>query len=148
MTGNTDIVEELISDTMLDVWRQSARIGSDTSVLAWIMGLAYSHGQMRLGRAELACPPVVPSEPHTLHENALTTSLQNPRSLQDLLLALPFEERSVLHLVYSGCHSRQSIADIMNTSPERVDVLLTQARRRLWHSKEEVETETRRVTSD
>jgi len=148
VTGNTGLVEELTNATMLDVWRQSARIEPDTSVLAWIMSIAYSHGQMRLARAELARPPVLPSEPHTKQEDALTTTSQKRGSLQDLLLALPFEERAVLHLVYSGCHSRQRIADIMNTSAERVDLLLTQARQRLGYSKGVVKTETSRVTSD
>jgi DNA-directed RNA polymerase specialized sigma24 family protein len=102
VTGRVDLVEELINDTMFDVWRESAKIGSDTSVPAWIMGLAYSRGQTRLGAAGLTGPP--------------------------------FEERAVLHLVYAGGFSRQSIADIMDTSGERVDVLLTDARHRLRHS--------------
>ena len=99
VTGRVDLVEDLINDTMFDVWRGSAKIGSDTSVPAWIMGLAYSRGQMRLAAAGLTGPS--------------------------------FEERAVLHLVYAGGFSRQSIADIMDTSGERVDVLLTDARHRL-----------------
>jgi len=131
VTGRVDLVEELINDTMFDVWRKSATIGWDASVPAWVMGLAYLHGQMRHKRAELASPHGLPSPPHAEHGSALTTTSQKPRGPQDLLLALPFEERAVLHLVYSGCHSRQSIAGIMNTSCERVDVLLAQARHRL-----------------
>ena len=137
MGASASLVEELISDTMFDVWWECGTIRSDASVAVWIMGLAYSHGQMRLGRTELAGPPVLPSGPHTAHEIAVTTTSRKRGSLQDLLLALPFEERVVFHLVYSGCHSRQSVADIMNMSAERVDVLLTQSRHRLWYSKEE-----------
>jgi DNA-directed RNA polymerase specialized sigma24 family protein len=138
VTGNADLVEELISDTMFDVWRESATVGSDTSVPAWIMGLAYSHGQMRLAGVGLARPHVRPSAPYRQQDGALTTTSQMPRSLQDFLLTLPFEERAVLHLVYAGDHSRQSIADIMNLSCERVDVLLTQARHRPWYLKGDI----------
>jgi RNA polymerase sigma-70 factor, ECF subfamily len=118
VTGRVDHVEELINDTMYDVWRESARIGSDTSVPAWIMGLAYSHGQ---------------SAPFTKHGSVITTTPERPRDQQAFLMKLPFEERALLHLIYAGGFSRQSIADIMNTSCERVDVLLTDARRRLRH---------------
>jgi DNA-directed RNA polymerase specialized sigma24 family protein len=114
VTGRVDLVEELINDTMFEVWQESARIGSDTSVPAWIMGLAYSHGQMRLADG-----------------GALTTASEIPRDQQDFLMKLPFEERAVLHLIYAGDLSRQSVADIMNTSCERVDVLLAGARHRL-----------------
>jgi DNA-directed RNA polymerase specialized sigma24 family protein len=130
MTGSTVLVQELISDTMFDVWQKRAPIGSDASVAAWIMGLAYSHVQMRLAR-ESARPRVLPSARDTEHDNAVTTTSQG--SPQDLFLKLPFEERAVLHLVYSGYHSRQSIANIMNTSCERVQVLLAQARRLYLH---------------
>jgi DNA-directed RNA polymerase specialized sigma24 family protein len=101
---------------MFDVWQQSARIGSATSVPECIMGLAYSHGQ---------------SAPFTKHRSAPTTTPDRPRDQQDFLMKLPFEERAVLHLIYAGGFSRPSIAGIMNTSCERVDVLLTDARRRL-----------------
>jgi DNA-directed RNA polymerase specialized sigma24 family protein len=137
VAGNADLVEGLISDTLIDVWRARARIESGTSVPAWIMSLAYSRGKMCLASAELVSPHLLPSAPRTEHDSALTTTSQNPWSLRDSLLTLPFEERAVLHLVYRGHHSRQSIADIMSTSCERVDVLLAQARHRLSYLKEE-----------
>jgi DNA-directed RNA polymerase specialized sigma24 family protein len=139
VTRRIDLVEELINDTMFDVWRKSATIGWDASVPDWIMSLAYLHGQVRLARAELAPQQGPSSALYTKHDGALATTPQKPGNLQDLLLALPFEERAVLHLVYSGFHSRQSIAGIMNTSCGRVDVLLAQARRRLSCLKEEHE---------
>jgi RNA polymerase sigma-70 factor, ECF subfamily len=116
VTGRVDLVEELINDTMFDVWRESANIGSATSVPAWIMGLAYSHGQMRIAAAG-STRPRVPTPA--------------PMDQQDFLMKLPFEERAALHLTYAVGFSRQSIADIMNTSCERVDVLLADARHRL-----------------
>jgi DNA-directed RNA polymerase specialized sigma24 family protein len=138
MTGRVDLVEELISDTMFDVWRESPRIGSDASVSAWITGLAYAHGQMRLAGTRSDRPHVPTSAPYTQHGSALTTTSAIPSDQQGFLMKLPFEERAVLHLVYADDFSRQSIADIMNTSCKRVDMLLARARRRLWHLKEEI----------
>jgi RNA polymerase sigma-70 factor (ECF subfamily) len=131
VTGRVDLVEELVNDTMFDVWRESARIASDTSVPAWIMGLAYSHGQMRLAGAGSIRAHVVTSVSFTPQGSAPTATSEIPRGQQDFLMKLPFEERAVLHLIHAGGFSRQSIADIMNTSCERVDVLLADARHRL-----------------
>jgi RNA polymerase sigma factor (sigma-70 family) len=139
VTGDPDLVEELIHMTMFDVWRKSQTIGSDASVSAWIMGLAYSHGQTRLARAELASRHVFPPASRPEHDGALTTASQKPRNLQDLLLSLRFEERAVVHLVYAGGYSLQNIADIMNMPRERVNLLLTQARQRLKYMTEENE---------
>jgi DNA-directed RNA polymerase specialized sigma24 family protein len=131
MTANADLVEELISDTMFDVWRQSATIGSNVSVPIWIMRLAYSHGQVRLARTGLACWYLPTPTPHTKHGIAPAATSQISVDQQDLLMELPFEERAVLHLIYAGGHSRQSIADIMSMSCEELDILLAQARYRL-----------------
>jgi RNA polymerase sigma-70 factor (ECF subfamily) len=134
VAGRVDLVEELINDTMFDVWRESAKIGPDTSVPAWIMGLAYSHAQMRLAGAGLSRPLVPTPALFTKHGSAPTTPSEIPRDQQHFLMKLPFEERAALHLIHAGGFPRQSIADIMNTPCERVDVLLADARHRLRHS--------------
>jgi DNA-binding response OmpR family regulator len=55
LTAGDDLVEELISDTMLKAWRESATIGKTASVSVWIMGIAYSrgHAPLRLGSRAL-----------------------------------------------------------------------------------------------
>jgi RNA polymerase sigma-70 factor (ECF subfamily) len=136
VSGRVDLIEELINDTMFDVWQESAKIASNTSVPAWIMGLAYSHAQMRLAGVGLSRPHLSTSAPFTKHGSAPTTTSQIPWDQQDFLMKLPFEERAALHLIYAGGFSRQSIADIMDTSCERVDVLLADARHRLRHLEE------------
>jgi DNA-directed RNA polymerase specialized sigma24 family protein len=119
LTADAHLVEELINDTMFEVWRRCGTIGGNVSVSVAVMGLAYSSGQKRL--AEVSA---------TLRHN------QGPRhranhdgsSPQPALLDLAVEERVVLHLTYAVGHSRQDIADIMNISCESVDTLLGAAR--------------------
>jgi DNA-directed RNA polymerase specialized sigma24 family protein len=106
LTARAHLVEDLINDTMFEVWQGGASIGANASVSVAIMGLAYSRGQKRLAEAG------------------------ETRAHQDFLLKLPVEERAVLHLVYAGGHSRCDIAGIMNISCECVDVLLDDARLR------------------
>jgi hypothetical protein len=45
MTLRADVVEELISDTMLEVWKAGESIRTNASVLLAIMTLAYSRVQ-------------------------------------------------------------------------------------------------------
>src|SRR5258708_7596062 len=42
LTAHADLVEELINDTMVEVWKEGASIGANASVSLAIMGLAYS----------------------------------------------------------------------------------------------------------
>jgi DNA-directed RNA polymerase specialized sigma24 family protein len=52
LTAHADVVEELINDTMVEVWREGASIGASASVAVSIMRLAYSHGQKRVAKVE------------------------------------------------------------------------------------------------
>jgi len=126
VTGNADLIEELISDTMLDVWRESAVIGPNTSVSVWVMGIAYMRTQKLLA-AGGSTPPHVQA---SIHRADHDTPGYTPR-LRDLLLRLTVEERTALYLVYASDHSRQDIVYIMNLSRECVEMHLTNARLRL-----------------
>jgi DNA-directed RNA polymerase specialized sigma24 family protein len=120
LTADTHLVEELINDTMFEVWRRPGAIGANASVAAAIMGLAYSSGQKRL--AEVSATP--------RHDQGLTHRANHNGSRPlTALLELAVEERLVLHLAYAVGHSRLDIADIMNISCESVDTLLVAARR-------------------
>ena len=130
LTAHADLVEELINDTMVEVWREGASIGANASVAVSIMGLAYSHGKRRVTKVGVL-PHAQPSALNTEHDRPRsTTTLEASSRLDEFLLRLPVEERAVLHLVYSGGHSRRDIADIMNISCECVDVLLRDIRLR------------------
>jgi RNA polymerase sigma-70 factor (ECF subfamily) len=132
LTAHADLVEELINDTMVEVWKEGASIGANGSVSLAIMGLAYSRGRRRLAEAAATRPHAQPVIQETDHDSLFPTTSHTPTIPQDFLLRLPFEERAVLHLVYASGHSRRDVADIMNISCECVDVLLGDARRRLW----------------
>jgi RNA polymerase sigma-70 factor (ECF subfamily) len=120
LTADAHLVEELINDTMFDVWRRRGSINVNASVSVAIMGLAYSSGQKRL--AEVSVTPRHNQGPR----NRDNHDASHP---QRTLLEFTVEERVVLHLAYVVGHSRQDIADIMNISCESVDTLLGAARR-------------------
>jgi DNA-directed RNA polymerase specialized sigma24 family protein len=123
LTAHTDLVEELINDTMLEVWREGASIGANASVEVLIMGLAYSHGKKGVAKGGARRLHAQPSVLQTEHDSPQSTTLEASSRLDEFLLSLSVEERALLHLVYSGGHSRRDVADIMNISCECVDVL-------------------------
>jgi RNA polymerase sigma-70 factor (ECF subfamily) len=132
MTVRVDLVEELINDTMFEVWKEGASIGATGSVFLAIIGLAYSRVQKYLAESG-------PDEPHSprdvsprdVQDREPSKSLLTTDTLSDLqffLIKLPVEERAVVHLVYgSGC-SRREIAGIMKIACDCVDVLLSDVR--------------------
>jgi DNA-directed RNA polymerase specialized sigma24 family protein len=129
LTARVDLVEALINDTMLEVWREGAPNERNASVAVWIMGLAYSRGRKyvaKVGGSGLHAPPSTEHTEHTEHDHPRSMTLKG--SPDESLLRLPVEERALLHLVYAGAHSRQDIAKIMNISCKCVDVLLADAR--------------------
>jgi DNA-directed RNA polymerase specialized sigma24 family protein len=130
LTAHADLVEELINDTMVEVWRKGASIGANASVAVSIMGLAYSHGQKRVAKGGAPRLHSQSSVLHTEHDGPRSTTLEASSRLDGALHRVPVEDRALLHLVYVGGYSRRDIADIMNISCECVDVLLSDARLR------------------
>jgi RNA polymerase sigma-70 factor, ECF subfamily len=127
VTTRADLAEELINDTMFEVWKEGASIGANASVFLAIMRLAYSRVQKHFAEPSA-------DEPHSQRDvqdresskSLLTTDTSS--DLQIFLSKLPVEERAVVHLVYaSGC-SRRETADIMKIACDGVDVLLRDAR--------------------
>ncbi len=133
LTARADLIEELINETMIEVWQKGTSIRVNSSVSHSIMALAYSRGQKRVAEAAVTRPhagakPIVRS---TSQNNLRHTTSDTSWSSHGFLRKLPVEERAVLHLVYASGHSRRAVADIMNISCESVDLLLGDARLRL-----------------
>jgi RNA polymerase sigma-70 factor (ECF subfamily) len=130
LTAHADLVEELINDTMVEVWREGASIGANASVAVSILGLAYSQGQKRVAKVGGPRLHSQPSVLHTEHDSPPSPTLEASSRLDESLLRMPVEERALLHLVYAGGYSRRDVAAIMNISCECVDLLLSKARLR------------------
>src|SRR5258708_27886938 len=124
LTAHADLVEELINDTMVEVWRGGVAIGAKAAVAVSIMGLAYSNGQKRVAKVGGLRLHSQPSALHTEQGSPRSTTLEESLRLDESLLKLPVEERALLHLVYVGGYSRRGISDIMKIFWERGDAPL------------------------
>lgn len=126
LTARADLAEELINDTMFEVWIGGASIGANASVWLVIMGLAYSRVQKHFTEARA-------DESHsqrTIRDAEHSSSLlpDTPSDSQLFLSTLPVEERAVVHLVYASGSSRRETADVMNVSCDCVDMRLGRSR--------------------
>jgi len=127
MTLRADVVEELINDTMLEVWKAGESIRPNASVLLPIMKPAYSRVQQYFAEVR-ADEPHSQRDVHDWEQSKSELAKSTPSDCQIFLSKLPVEERAVACLVYaSGC-SRRETADIMNIACDCVDVLLRAVR--------------------
>jgi DNA-directed RNA polymerase specialized sigma24 family protein len=129
LTMRGDLVDELIDDTMLELWRESGSLAADSSVSVAIARLAYCSAKKRIVEASEIPPRLQHDVEDTDHDPSLMV-FNNAAKKQDCFLDLPFEERALLHLVYACGYSRPDIAKIMDISCECVDALLGDARLR------------------
>ena len=121
-----EIIDDLVADTMFDVWRMSASLGRGASVHVEIMRIAWNHGSKHL-----AYSAVQPSFPERLSSGAesktwVSTGTEALRSLSGVLATLHVNERAVVQLVHSG-HSRQEVADILSMRCDAIDAYLASA---------------------
>jgi DNA-directed RNA polymerase specialized sigma24 family protein len=127
MTIRADVVEELINDTMLEVWKAGQSIRTNASVLLAIMTLAYSRVQLYFVEVR-ADERHSQREVHDWEQSKSKLAKSTPSDFQIFLSKLPVEERAVVYLVYaSGC-SRRETADVMKIACDYVDVLLRAVR--------------------
>ena len=129
-----EVVDDLIADTLFDVWCRSANFASDSSVHVAIMRLAWAHANEHLASSEAGQPASEPLRRTRSWQTRLPVRTEAEELTAELFAALPPMGRVVVHLVYSG-HSRQQVADIVNTSRASVDAHLSSwmsARAGVW----------------
>src|SRR5882672_9993906 len=127
MTLRADLVEELVNDTMLEVWKAGESIHTSASVFLAVMRLAYFRVQEYFAEAT-ADEAHSQRDVHDWEQSKSMLATAAPSDLQIFLSKLPVEERAAVHLVYaSGC-SRRETADVMTIECDLVDVLLHDVR--------------------
>jgi RNA polymerase sigma-70 factor, ECF subfamily len=129
VTLRLDYIDELINDTMFEVWKARNSFSTSTPVHITLMRMAHSRAQQYLGEAGTGKPPLQ-SDTHDWYLSEPMIAPTHPSELQSLLSALPVEERAVLHLVYGSGYSRRDTADVMTITCEYLDVLLSNVRAR------------------
>jgi len=132
LTRRADLVEEILNDVLLAIWKGAGSYDERSRPSTWIFGIAWHKASKALARrrpelaAEAEAEPVDHDEPESLlARRELATVLGRA------LGALPEEQRAVVEMTYYYGLSYQEIAEIMGCPVNTVKTRMFHARRRL-----------------
>ncbi len=130
----SDLIDEVINDTMFIVWRNAADFRGEARPTTWLLGIAWRQAQARLRAAErrpattdiddLALP-----DPACLETWAADRELG--RHLRTALATLSPAHRAVVELTYVHGYSSREVAAILGCPPGTVRTRMLHARHRL-----------------
>jgi len=104
-TGDADLAEEVVQDSLVAVWQGSHRFRGEGRVIAWLLGIVHNkalnalRGRLTLPLAETADSPSEPLDPAPSPAEQADRGEQR-RLLQAGLEQLSVEHRTVLALVF------------------------------------------------
>jgi len=130
------LVEEVLDDTMVVVWKQAERFNGTSKVSTWIFAIAYRKALKALSRHE---DPVATTEDDADHPAAdpserpeARMSLAQARAAIDSALrALSADQRAAVELTYFHGFSYPEIAQIVDCPTDTVKTRMFHARKRL-----------------
>ena len=133
MTRSTTLLEEIINDTMLVVWRRAASFDHSCKVSTWIFSIAYRKALKALKSQDEPLQSDPDLEPgNALHQpEAEFDKVQLRKQLNMALAAITTEQRTVVNLTYYHGMGYEEIAVIMDCPVNTVKTRMFHARRRL-----------------
>jgi len=129
-----EMVEDVLNETMMEVWRQAGRFEGRASVNTWVFSIAHHRAVSRL-RKKRETPldeeqaAAIEDEAPTPDENAISGDMS--RLIGTLMEQLSFEHREILHLAYFQEFSVQEIAEALDLPANTVKTRMFYARQRL-----------------
>jgi len=134
LTWRSDLVEEVVNDTMVVVWQKADRFRGDSRPSSWVLGIAYRTALKRLrkiGRMpeeeiSESLRLVDPDEPE-----ASLSRQQEGQRVRRALGRLSTEHRAVVDLAFFGDYAYREIADIIGCPVNTVKTRMFHARKRL-----------------
>jgi RNA polymerase sigma-70 factor (ECF subfamily) len=134
ITRRPELVEEVVNDTLLAVWRSAGSFDGRSKPSTWIFGIAYRKSLRALQRrrpAEIAVP-----EPRgAVDERAGPEQQLQQREMLALvdraLASLPPEQRAVVELTFFSELSYAEVAAVVDCPVNTVKTRMFHARRKL-----------------
>jgi len=139
MTRRPALVEEILDDTMLVVWRRAHTWLPTAKVSTWIFGIAYRQALKALRQVDDAvefqdtderADAADADSVHASPDGALQQQ-QLRIQLDGALAALSPEQRAVIQMTYYLGYSCRDIAQVMDCPVDTVKTRMFYARRRL-----------------
>lgn len=134
VTYRSELIGEIVNDTMLVVWRKAGTFNHGSSVSTWIFAVAYRRALKALKRA----PDPRLQVPFEEESAGLGPGLEQSlierdanRRLRNALAGLSPDQRAVVELTYYHGYSYREIARIMGCPVDTVKTRMFHARRKL-----------------
>jgi RNA polymerase sigma factor (sigma-70 family) len=137
MTRQPALIDEILDDTMLVVWKKAQTFDHSCRVSTWVFAVAYRTALKALGkeRKHQAGDEGQDDPPEAISEepgpDAVLFTEQSRRMLDHLLGQLSAEHRAVIELTYFHGHAYGDIALIANCPEGTVKTRMFHARRKL-----------------
>jgi RNA polymerase sigma-70 factor (ECF subfamily) len=145
-TRNLQLVEEVVNDTMLVVWKKAPSWDASCKVSTWIFAIAWRKARKALSsRRSLGslsslgggmdepmdeAPDLIEAGPDSQPDRQCAR-LRQHHAVDAALNALPVEQRAVVQLTYFHDMGYADIADVMGCPENTVKTRMFYARRRL-----------------
>lgn len=133
MARQPALVEEVLDDTMMIVWRKAYTYNREAKVSTWIFAIAYRQTLKALRHRDDAVEPgdEQAPEPATSGPELELQQYELHRQLGDALAVLSAEQRAVIELTYYMGYACREIAAIMGCPVDTVKTRMFYARRKL-----------------
>ena len=133
VTRRPQIVEEILNDTMLVVWRKASTYNLQSRVSTWIFGIALRRALKALKRVDEPLEFVAEESPDqgVAGPEGMMVRQETQASIVRALNALSPDHRAVIELTYFEGYSCAEIAEIMRCPVSTVKTRMFHARRRL-----------------
>ncbi len=127
------LLEEVLNDTMLVVWRSAGTFKGQSRVSTWIFAIAYRLSLRALKHAAASVQPIDPLDelvsPDDPESDAVRAQVR--RQVRRALDALSPEQRAVVELTYYHGYAYAEIAEILECPVDTVKTRMFHARRKL-----------------
>ena len=133
VTRRPQIVDEIVNDTMLVVWRKASTYNLGSKVSTWIFGIALRRALKAMKRIDDPVdfdPDQTPDRESVGPEGMLLQS-ETRACIARALTTLSAEHRAVIELTYFEGYSCAEVAEIMQCPVNTVKTRMFHARRRL-----------------
>lgn len=133
MTRQSWMVEEVLDDTMMVVWRRAHTFVPTGKVSTWIFGIAYRQALKALRQAQ---PVAAPHAGEDVAEDGadpgeLVQQQQRRDRIGRALDELSAEHRAVIEMTYFLGYSCRDVAEVMDCPMDTVKTRMFYARKRL-----------------
>jgi RNA polymerase sigma-70 factor (ECF subfamily) len=135
LTHDPDLANEVVSDTLLDVWRYPERFNGQSKVGTWILAIAKyktMHALRQRRRPHVDIDDMADSLISEMGDPE-STKLANERAreLRKCIQRLPEEQRECLHMVYFEDLTLAEVAEFQGVPENTVKTRLFHARKKL-----------------